>query len=210
MATEAVPTEPVPTKPVPSELRAEDVAAIKAENSRAHRAAQTVRNLVWALLATLAVVLFLVFVVVRPDPAPHDPIDYGAIAAQAQGELAASIAAPVLPEGWQANDAELRAAGEIPVWYIGFITPEQQFIALNQGIDANPTWVDNLLERAQSTGSRVIGNRTWTVYDHRGDADPGNLAYALVTEYQESTFVLYGTASDIEFETLATAMELDR
>ena len=196
------------TEPLPTELRPEDVAAIKAANSRAHRAAQTVRNLVWALLATLAVVLFLVFVVVRPDPGPREPVDYLTIAEQAQGELDTDVVAPVLPEGWTANEAQLRTVGDIPVWYVGFITPGQQFIALNQGIDANPTWVDNLLERAQPTGSRVIGNLTWTVYDHRDAADPGNLAYALVTEHKESTFVLYGTASDTEFETLATAMEL--
>ena len=167
------------------------------------------RNLVWALVATLVVVLFLVFVVVRPDSAPREPVDYGTIAAQVQGDLAVSIAAPALPEGWSANEAQLRTAGEIPVWYIGFITPKQQFIALNQGVDANPTWVDNVLDSAKPTGSLVIGNLTWTVYDHRDADDPGNLAYALVTENQESTFVLYGTASDTEFETLATALELN-
>jgi hypothetical protein len=192
----------------PGGLSADEIAAIKAENSRAHRAAQTLRYLIWALVATLAVVLFLVFVVVRPEAPPREPVDYGSIAAEVQGDLAVSIVAPVLPEGWSANEAQLRTAGEIPVWYIGFITPEQQFIALNQGVDANPTWVDNLLESAEPTGSLVIGNLTWTVYDHRDADDPGNLAYALVTETQESTFVLYGTATDTEFETLATALEL--
>lgn len=196
-------------KPPASELAAEEIAAIKAENSRAHRAAQTFRNLAWALVATIAVVLFLVFVVVRPDSPPREPVDYRTVAAQVQGDLDVSITAPVLPEGWTANEAQLRTEGEIPVWYIGFITPEQQFIALNQGVDANPTWVDLLLDSAQPTGSLVVGNQTWTVYDHRDADDPGNLAYALVTENQESTFVLYGTASDTEFETLATSMELD-
>lgn len=191
-----------------TDQRAEEVAAIKAENSRAHRAAQTVRNLLWALAATLLVVLFLVFVVVRPDPAPREPVDYGTIAAQAQGDIATTIVAPALPDGWDANEAALRTAGDVSVWYIGFVTPEQQFIALNQGIDANPTWVDNLLDSAQSTGTRVIGDLTWTVYDQRDTDDPGNLAYAIVADYEESTFVLYGTASDTEFETLATALEL--
>ena len=200
--------KPPASEPVPSELRADEIAAIKAANSRAHRAAQTVRNLVWALLATLAVVLFLVFVVVRPDPGPREPVDYLTIAEQAQSELDADVVAPVLPDDWAANEAQLRTVGDIPVWYVGFITPGQQFVALNQGINANPTWVDNLLDSAQPTGSLIVDNITWTVYDHRGADDPGNLAYALVTEHQESTFVLYGTASDIEFETLATALGL--
>ena len=193
---------------MPTELAADEVAAIKAANSRAHRAAQTTRNLVWALLATLAVVLFLVFVVVRPNPAPPAPIDYHTIAQQAQADIDAPIASPVLPDGWTANDAELRASGEIDVWYIGLITPDAQFIALNQGVNANATWVDNLLARVTPTGTTVIDGVTWTTYDHRDATDPGNLAYALVTEHAESTYVLYGTATDSEFETLATAIGL--
>lgn len=186
----------------------EETAARKAENSRKHRAAQTVRNLLWALAATLAVVLFLVLVVVRPDLAPPAPIDYDTVAGQVQAELNTPISAPVLPPQWSANQAEVRKQGEISVWYVGFITPDEQFIALNQGIDANPTWVDNVLNRATPTGKLMIDNVEWTVYDHRKAKDPGNLAYALVTVVDKSTYVLYGTASDVEFETLATAMEV--
>ena len=185
---------------------AEEVAAIKAENSRAHRAAQTTRNLVWALVATLIVVLFLFLVVVRPDPLPEDPIDFATVASQSQAD--APLVAPVLPEGWSANRADLKKSGEIQVWYIGLITPSDQFIALNQGIDANPTWVDNVLASAKPTGSTTIDGTEWTVYDHRDGDDPGNLAYALVTEVDGSTYVLHGTASNGEFAVLAQAMGL--
>jgi hypothetical protein len=44
------------------------------------------------------------------------------------------------------------------------------------------------------------------VYDHRDAKDPGNYAYALVSESGQDTYVLYGTASDAEFEELATAI----
>jgi len=189
-----------------SETSAEDVAAIKAENSRRHRAAQTTRNLVWALVATLIVVLFLVFVVVRPDPQASEPIDFATVASQSQAD--AELVAPVLPEGWSANRADLKKSGDIQVWYIGLITPSDQFVAVNQGIAANPTWVDNVLDGAKSTGSTSIDGTTWTVYDHRDGDDPGNLAYALVTETNESTYVLHGTASDNEFALLARSLGL--
>jgi hypothetical protein len=185
---------------------AAEIAAIKAENSRRHRAAQTTRNLIWALVATLIVVLFLFLVVVRPDPVPEDPIDFATVASQSQAD--APLVAPALPEGWSANRADLTKSGEIQVWYIGLITPSDQFIALNQGIDANPTWVDNLLESAQATGSTSIAGVEWAVYDYRDADDPGNLAYALVTEVGESTYVLHGTASNGEFAVLAQAMGL--
>ena len=184
----------------------DETAARKAETSRAHRASQTVRNLAWSLGASLGVVLLLVLVVVRPDPAPTEAIDYGVVATEAQQSVDATLAAPVLPSGWSANAAELRADGEIQVWYVGFITPEQQFIALNQGIEANPTWVDNLLDGARSTGSVTIDGTSWSVYDHRDVEDSGNLAYAMTTSVQGSTYVLFGTASSVEFETVAASM----
>jgi hypothetical protein len=193
---------------VATDLSADEIAAIKAENSRRHRAAQTTRNLIWALVATLIVVLFLVLVVVRPDLEPADPIDFGVVASQAQPEVDETLAAPVLPAGWSSNRADLTSSGDIRVWYIGLITPSDQFIALNQGIGANGTWVDNTLERARPTGSVTIDGTSWTVYDERETDDPGNLAYALVTEVGESTYVLHGTASDDEFALLARSLGL--
>ena len=190
------------------QLSAEEVAAVKAENSRRHRAAQTTRNLIWALVATLIVVLFLVLVVVRPDLQAADPVDFGTVASQAQPGIDETLAAPVLPSGWTSNRADLTKSGDIPVWYIGFITPSDQFIALNQGVNANATWVDNLLDRAKPTGSTIIDGTEWTVYDHRSSDDPGNLAYALVTVAGDSTYVLHGTASDGEFALLAQSLGL--
>ena len=185
---------------------ADEIAAIKAENSRAHRAAQTTRNLIWALVATLIVVLFLFLVVVRPDPVPDGPVDFATVASQSQSDV--PLVAPVLPDGWSANRADLTRRSDIQVWYIGLITPSDQFVALNQGIDANPTWVDNLLESAKPTGTTVIDGTEWTVYDDRDGDDPGNLAYALVTVVDQSTYVLHGTASDNEFALLARSLGL--
>ncbi len=191
-----------------TDLSADEVREIKAANSRAHRAAQTTRNLVWALVATLLVVIALVLVVVRPDPPAPDPIDYATIASQSQSQASETLVTPVLPAGWNSNRALLSRDGEIENWYIGFVTPSTQFIALTQGIGANPTWVDNVLERAKATGSVTIDGVEWVVYDNRDTTDPGNRAYALVTEDGASTYVLYGTASDDEVALLAQAIGL--
>lgn len=191
-----------------SPMSPEDVLEAKAANSRAHRAAQTTRNLVWALVATLLVVLALVLVVVRPDMPAPDPIDYQTIAGQSQSQASETLVTPVLPEGWNANRAQLGRDGDVESWYIGFVTPSTQFVALTQGIGANSTWVDNVLERARSTGSVTIDGVDWVVYDNRDTKDPGNRAYALVTSAGNSTYVLYGTASDDEFALLAQAIGL--
>jgi hypothetical protein len=188
----------------------EETAARKAENSRKHRANQTLRNLLWSLAASVALMLLLVVVVVRPEQPAPDPIDYLTVAAQAQPGIAEPLALPALPPEWKANSAELGQASDgISTWYIGFITPSTEFAALSQGIGANPTWLATLLDQKQPTGTETIDGVEWEVYDHREDEDPGNLAYAMVTEAGESTFVLYGTADTNEFRTLAASVDAE-
>ena len=185
----------------------EETAARKAENSRKHRANQTLRNLVLALLASLAVVLVLVLVVVRPGVAPRQAVDYRGDATDSRAQVGQTLAAPPLPSGWSANrDGLTTGSDSVVAWSVGFITPSTQYIALVQGIDANPTWVANELENKRSTGTTSIGGHDWTVYDRRSDPDPGNFAYSLSTVIGSSTIVLHGTAPDTEFHTLAAAI----
>ena len=185
---------------------AEETAQRKAENSRKHRANQTVLNLVGATVASLAIVAVLVIVVVRPSPAPAESIDYATIASQAQVNSEQPLIAPVLPDTWTANDARFESREQVPTWYIGFVTPDTQFIALNQGIDANETWQAAVLDNASETGAVTIEGVNWTVFDQRDSASPGNFAYSLATTSGANTIVLHGTADDAAFEQLATAI----
>ena len=184
----------------------DETAARKAETSRKHRANQTLLNLVVALIGSLAIVLFIVTVVVRPAPAPTEGIDYATVAGQAQGETDEPLLSPVLPPGWSANDARYEVTQQVPTWYIGFLTPGEQYIGLDQGIGANPTWQAALLDGANATDTVTIDGIEWTVYDQRDAKDPGNYAYSLATEHGNSTVLLHGTAPDDEFMLLATAI----
>ena len=204
-------------RPIVAELgRAEtpqETADRKAAASAKRRSNQTALNLVIAIGASLAIVLFLILVVVRPNVSQVQPVDYAAVAADAQGAVDVELVVPVLPPGWWANRAELNtgASDEVTTWEIGFITPSEQYIELTQGLDTNPTWVAGKVANAPSTGSQDIEGVTWQVYDRRDADDPGNLAYALVATVDGSTFVLSGTANDQEFATLAASVtaELD-
>jgi hypothetical protein len=110
-----------------------------------------------------------------------------------------------MPEDWAANAAEIRssAADGVTSWYVGFITPSSDFIGYQEALVANPTWVANLLNGNAATGTRTIGSLEWTEYDYRSLEDAKNLAYAMVAVTGDSTFVLYGTASDAQFTALA-------
>jgi hypothetical protein len=188
----------------------EETAARKAENSRRHRSNQTLVNLVLATVASLAIVLFLVLVVVRPNGTPPKPIDYKEIASQSQPTVNATLAVPALPKGWSANSASIDTGADgIQTWSIGFLTPSGQYIGFVQGIKADRTWISGQLQQAQATGKSTISGVDWSVYNHRGSSDPGNYAYSLSTVAGPDSYVLHGTATTKEFQTLAKAVDHD-
>jgi len=186
---------------------ADETAARKAANSRAHRSNQTLVNLVLALAASLAIVLVLVLVVVRPDGATRRPIDYRAVASQSQPTVKATLAVPQLPQGWSANAAAIDTGADgVQTWSIGFITPSDQYIGFVQGITSDRSWVATQLNQARSTGTTSITGVDWLVYDRRTADDPGNFAYSLSSVVGTSTYLLHGSASAKEFETFASAV----
>jgi hypothetical protein len=182
-----------------------ETAARKAASSRAHRENQTAFNLVVAIVVSVAIVVLLVLVVVRPGGSQLKAIDYRSVASDAQQQVTTTLVAPALPSGWTSNRAEIRPAGSdgVQSWYVGFLTPDTQFISLTQGLKANPTWVSNQLAQGAETSTKKVGGLTWSVYDHRTADNTGNLAYAMVTTEDDSTVVLAGTADDADFDLLA-------
>lgn len=190
----------------------EETFARKAENSRKHRANQTLFNLVIATVASLGLVLFLVLVVVRPANQAPVTADYQSIAADAQTNSSEPLIAPPIPKDWYANAARLGTNSSVQSWYIGFVTqPESaaQFIALEQGIDANETWLSIVTDGAPATGTTAIDGIEWTIYDRRSSAATGNYAYSMSAKISESTVVLHGTATDDEFQLLAELVAAD-
>ena len=187
-------------RPIVAELgRAETPAeeSHRKASSRAERSRnQTPLAFVGAILASLAIVAVLVAVVVRPDP-PEDflLVDYARVASEAQPAMDGELVVPVLPDGWRANRAEIDTGTSdgVDAWRIGFLTPGGQYIGFSQGLDPNPSWTAEELDGSRSTGTALFGDREWTVYDQRDADDPGNLAYALVTEADGTTIVLAGT-----------------
>ncbi|OIH98200.1 DUF4245 domain-containing protein [Curtobacterium sp. MCBA15_001] len=205
-------TDPETGRPVVAELgrpeTAEETWARKDTARRARRQHQTAFNLVLALIASLGIVVFLVAVVARPDTTVDRDVDYRQVASQA-AVPGVTLAVPDLPDSYASNRADYkdRGADGVDVWTVGLLTPDKQFIGLQQGIDANPTWVANQLDQHAATGSRTIDGTKWTVYDRRDEGKgAGNQAYSLVTTFGRNTIVLAGTADDRSFRTVAAAV----
>ncbi|WP_166984237.1 DUF4245 domain-containing protein [Paramicrobacterium fandaimingii] len=189
----------------------EETAARKAVDSHNYRARKTVSNLVYALLATLAIVLIIILIVPRTNTSLLKDVDFHSAAADAQASRDDVIIDPQLPGGWTSNKAKLSAVRDpqISYWYIGLLTPNEQFIGIKQGFDANATWQAQQLEGARADTTVTIEGITWTVYDNRdgsGPSDPGNIEYALATESGSSTILIYGTATTDDIRTVAEAI----
>lgn len=186
----------------------EETAARKAQNSRNHRDRQTTRNLLYALIASLGIVIVLVLLVPRGDLEVRPDVDYRSAAEQASADVGRPLVVPDVAEGWSANAAELRtrSADGITSWYIGFLTADREFLGLSQGLDANPSWLAAQLDGSRATGTVDIDGTEWTVYDHRDEPERGNLEYALALEAEGDVYVLHGTAGPDETADLAAAV----
>ncbi|GAA3873250.1 hypothetical protein GCM10022381_15290 [Leifsonia kafniensis] len=187
----------------------QETADRKAANSRKYRSSKTVNNLIYSLLATLAVVVLMVLIVPRSDTPLDRTVDLNQVATQAQVGVDQKLVNPELPQGWRANAATWSSGGsdKIPSWYIGLLTPSNQFIGVTQAMDANPTWLAAQLKNQAASDTVTIDGVTWDVYRNTAPAkDRGNFDYALATESGTSTYVLIGTASDAEFSDLATLL----
>ena len=188
----------------------EETVARKAAASRRHREHQTFLNLIAAVVVCLALVVVMVLVVVRPGVPERAPIDVAAAAEGAQRTVDEPLVVPELPEGWDANAAEIRTGADgVVTWYAGYVTPDEQFLFFRQALEANPTWLVTAIEGATPTGERTIAGLTWIEHDQRDAEDPGNLAYLLTTEHDASTVIVGGTADDAELQTFAEAVSAE-
>ena len=187
----------------------EETARRKAQTSADHRRRQTVNNLIYSLLATLALVVVIVLMVPRPTPDAVKSVDYVKIAQQGAGTEPDPLITPKLPADWKSNSAQLRQQNDdrVDEWYIGLITPSQEYIGMVQGFRANATWLAAQVANSSPVGSTTVHGVKWNIYDNRQSSrDVGDVQYALSAAEGASTVVLYGTADTQEFTQLADAV----
>jgi hypothetical protein len=186
----------------------EEASIRRDEARRNRRARQTTFNLVVATIASLLLAAYFGLLMSNPGSPGIDAVDYAAAADTAQGGISEPLVAPQLPDGWQANRAELQTGDDgVTVWRLGLLTPAGDFIAVKQGIEANPSWLAAQVQNTDETGSASIAGIAWTI--RAGDAE-GNLSRAMTAIDGGSTLVLYGTAEDDEFTQLAEALGEER
>lgn len=174
----------------------DETAARKAESSRRYRSSKTFRNLIAALLVTVAVVLVVIAAVPRGEPAPRPQPDVPALAAELSDDLGRPALSPALPDGWRVNQAMTEGQGGVEAWTMVYVrSGESGFVRVAQGLDTGEEWVAQILGGARSTETIEIDGLDWAVYRPSDPERAGNISYALSTPAGPDQVLIYGDAS---------------
>lgn len=184
----------------------EETAARKAESSRIYRSSQNTRNLIAALLVTLAVVAVIIFAVPRGTPPEAAPIDVAAAARQVESSEGRTVLAPDVPADWIVNRASIER-DSISAWTIVYVPDESAgFLNIAQGFDADPAWVTRVLSGASVDDTVTIEGVEWDRYRIPDPSRAGNISAALSTTAGPDTVLVYGSTDDASLERAAASV----
>ncbi|MEJ1087242.1 DUF4245 family protein [Microbacterium sp. Mu-80] len=186
---------------------AQETADRKAESSRVYRSSQTFRNLIAALIVTVAVVAVVVFGVPRGTPVTAPEIDVAAIAADVETSMQRPALVPDTDDFWRVNAAQLDG-GAVPVWDITLAPAaddERGFIRIAQAFGADVSWAPQVLGGKAPTDTTTIDGREWDVFE-LGSGGDANITYALGTQAGPDYVLLYGSRSADSTAELASSL----
>lgn len=138
------------------------------------RAKQTVRNLLWAILATVAAVALVVLAVPRDDSSRLNAIDSVEVSNAAREDSGLPvIVLESLPEGWYATSARWTSAsskGEADIFF-GLVGPNNQYIGITQVFEFEDSWFEEETQGLEKTGEYDFGNYNWSVLEAAGSVN---------------------------------------
>ena len=172
-----------------------------ARTTRQATAGDLIRSL--ALIVIPLVVIAIIFTNV-PDDHPVKEVDWKPVLATAQKQAPFEVLAPTnLPEDWRATRVNWVPQGRPHLngeasprnlWQIGFLSPDDVYIDLNQG-DARPQeMVDQQSREGMPDGNSVIGGQTWQRL-----VSPDGRTRSLVLHGPSATVVV---SADLPYEAL--------
>lgn len=162
-------------------------------------------DMVRSMAVILIPILIITFFFTRNlDDIPVTEVDWRPVLATARREAPFPVVAPEnLPNGWRATRVTWVKTGEPHLngrpsarnlWQLGYLTPDDVYIALNQG-DLRPAeLIDDATREGSPDGSSTVAGRQW---ERR--VSPDDRTRSLVLSTPEVTTVIAG---DTTFEGL--------
>ena len=154
------------------------------------------RNLVGSLIASLAIVALLIFIIPRPGGNQVPPVEWKEVAASSQSSAPGPLFVPELDDTWRGNRADIRDSGGVIEWTIGLIGSGDEFVQVVQGFNAGPAWVSSQVRGRGADGETSLGvgaeQVTWTIFDRSGVTDPGNRVWSVAAPTETGWVVVTG------------------
>jgi Protein of unknown function (DUF4245) len=114
------------------------------------------------MLVVLAFVVLIVLLVPRPGQLPLPQVDVGSAASGAQSEIGFRPILPAgLPTGWTPNAAEIREAGGVRTFHIGYITDKGLYAGVDQASSITTEWLNANDADGTVAGEVKIDGVTW-------------------------------------------------
>ncbi|WP_328319402.1 DUF4245 domain-containing protein [Streptomyces sp. NBC_00388] len=166
------------------------------------RSKQTVRGMMQSMVVIgAAVAVIYVFVPHGGTSEPVKTVDYRVEQLTAQRAAPYPVQAPVgLPKGWKATSVSYtQDSGN--AWHLGFLDPEGQYVAVEQGTGPSDRFVTTVSQDASKTPhTQQVGGETWQRWK-------GSKYNALVRREKGSTTAVTGTAPYGQLAQMAAALK---
>ncbi len=129
------------------------------------RTKRGVRDLILSLAVVGIFVAFLVAVAWRPSPEPVRTVDPTLQLEAARAQADYPVLAPVgLSADWKPTSARFEATQTGSSWFLGYVTPDDQYIAITQ-TDGDPaSFVAEQTLDGTADGERTIDGQLWRQY----------------------------------------------
>ena len=167
----------------------------------------SLRNILWALGLTMAIVMVVGIAFFGAGGTPeqeipeHSQLDVAASAERAEAAAGFPIAVPALGQEWQERSARFHD-GEEPRWQIDYTSPAGNLVTLVESPQVSAAMLSSAVPGAAVEEERAIAGAECQVLS--GSSDAGNQR-AVACEGADWGFVAHGAGEVAELEELATA-----
>lgn len=164
------------------------------------------RNMVWALALTIAVVVVVAIAFfgvgsdLEREPLENSALDVSASAERAQRSAPFPVAVPVLGEEWSERSARF-ADGQDPQWVVQYSSPQGQLVTLTEGSEVSSPLLSAALPGGVVTEELTIDGTACSLVS--GDQGAGQLGISC--QGADWGFLVHGDVEQAELEELAGA-----
>ncbi|WP_235828475.1 DUF4245 domain-containing protein [Actinomadura rubteroloni] len=160
-----------------------------------------------AMACCLVLVGAIYLITPRSDKEVLPTVDYsGQLLAMRSGAPFTPYAPQGLPSAWRPTSSRVNGLGvhgKPVAWHLGFVTPSDEYAAVEQSNENAGAYVPRMTNSKTPTGSRTVAGATWQTY-YRKDKKANSLARTLPGGV---SIVVTGTAGLDELAVLAAALK---